>query len=603
MTNNIRSIRKEVHITLRLVIFATILAFISGCGSTDNKDHAGTGRADNVDNTKNYPRGLTFCNPLNIEYRFAEGEPSRRMAADPVIILFQDYYYLFSTGSSEYWFSYDLVNWILIPEEISELPDNNTAPAVTVVGDKVYYIPSSNESGLFYTSTNPKTGKWELATKSIPAWDPALFCDDDGKIYYYWGCSNRDPIQGAELDRSTMQTISETKDFFRGDSLKHGWERRGDRHELPYPAWIEGPWMTKHQGTYYLQYAAPGTEFKSYGDGIYTSDSPLGPFKYEPYSPFSHKPGGFIGGAGHGATFQDKYGNYWRVVTMVISAHEMFERRLGIIPAGFDDDGIMYTNTILGDFPQVVPMKKIDLSSGTLTGWMLLSYGKDAESSSSLPDHDTQQAFDENIRTWWCAETSNQDEWLKVDLGSTCLVNAVQVNFAEHETNLFGRKKPVYHQYRLEYSKDGKKWKTLIDKSNNLKDIPHDYIQLSSPVKTRFIRLVNIHTPGDGPFAVRDLRIFGNGLDSLPLPAKGLNVERKHSDRRSAKLSWNMGKDATGYIIRYGIRPDKLYNHYQVMGNSELVINSLNSDAPYYFTVDAFNENGYTKGHDITESK
>jgi len=160
MTNHIRSIRKEVHITLRLAISVAILAFITGCGSTDNKENTIASRAGNEDNNDNYSEGLTFCNPLNLEYRFAEGEPSRRMAADPVIILFQDYYYLFSTGSSEYWYSYDLVNWTLIPEEISELPDHPTAPAVTVVGDKVYYIPSSNESGLFYTSTNPKTGKW-----------------------------------------------------------------------------------------------------------------------------------------------------------------------------------------------------------------------------------------------------------------------------------------------------------------------------------------------------------------------------------------------------------------------------------------------------------
>ena len=36
--------------------------------------------------------------------------------------------------------------------------------------------------------------------------------------------------------------------------------------------------MTKHNGKYYLQYAGPGTEFKSYSDGVYVSDKPLGPF-------------------------------------------------------------------------------------------------------------------------------------------------------------------------------------------------------------------------------------------------------------------------------------------------------------------------------------
>jgi len=556
-----------------------------------------------VADRKDNQQSLTFCNPLNLEYRFTGGKPSRRMAADLVIILFQDTYYLFSTGSSEYWYSSDLVNWNMISEEESELPGRPTAPAVTVVDDAVYFIPSSRRSSLFYKSTDPKSGKWELAKKSIPGWDPALFYDEDGRVYFYIGCSNRDPIQGVELDKSSLQPKGEMIDFFKGNKEEHGWERRGDKHELPNPAWIEGPWMTKHADTYYLQYAAPGTEFKSYADGVYTSKNPLGPFKYEPYSPFSHKPGGFIGGAGHGATFQDKYGNYWRVVTMVISVLDMFERRVGIFPAGFDEDGIMYTNTLLGDFPQIIPTEKRDPFANNLADWMLLSYGKKAEASSAIPEHWPNLAFDENVKTWWSADTSNKSEWLKVDLGRMCMVNAIQVNFAEHNANLFGREKPIYQQYLLEYSEDEKNWENLVDKSKNVKDVPHDYIRLSQPVKTRFIKLINIHTPGDGPFAVRDLRLFGNGLGKVPPEADGLTVNRDSSDRRTAGITWKKSKDAAGYVIRYGITPEKLYNQYQVMGKTELKINSLNRDVVYYFAIDVFNENGYNKGINIIESK
>lgn len=552
---------------------------------------------------KDNQQPLTFCNPINLEYRFTRGKPSRRAAADPVIILFRDTYYLFSTGSSEYWYSSDLVNWNMISEEESELPDRPTAPAATVVDDAVYFIPSSRRSSLFYKSTDPKSGKWELATKSIPGWDPALFYDEDGRVYYYCGCSNRAPIQGVELDKSSLQPKGEMINFFKGNKEEHGWERRGDKHELPNPAWIEGPWMTKHAGTYYLQYAAPGTEFKSYADGVYTSKNPLGPFKYEPYSPFSHKPGGFIGGAGHGATFRDKYGNYWRVVTMVISVLDMFERRVGIFPAGFDEDGVMYANTLLADFPQIMPAGKRDPFANNLADWMLLSYGKKVEASSSIPEHEPNLAFDENVKTWWSAANSNKSEWLKVDLGQICRVNAVQVNFAEHEARLFGREKPIYHQYILEYSNDNEIWEKLVDKSNNVKDVPHDYIHLSQPVKARFIKLINVHTPGDGLFAIRDLRLFGNGLRKVPQKADGLTVDRDPGDRRTARITWKKSKDAAGYIIRYGITPGKLYNQYQVMGKTELKINSLNRDVVYYFAIDVFNENGYTKGTHIIESK
>ncbi len=58
--------------------------------------------------------------------------------------------------------------------------------------------------------------------------------------------------------------------------------------------YIEGAFMTKHNGTYYLQYACPGTQYNTYADGVYTSKSPLGPFTLQASNPFSSKPGGFI---------------------------------------------------------------------------------------------------------------------------------------------------------------------------------------------------------------------------------------------------------------------------------------------------------------------
>ena len=74
---------------------------------------------------------------------------------------------------------------------------------------------------------------------------------------------------------------------------------------------IEGSWMTKHAGHYYLQYGAPGTEYNVYATGVYVGDDPLGPFTYAPYNPVAYKPGGFVQGAGHGNTFQDVHGNWW----------------------------------------------------------------------------------------------------------------------------------------------------------------------------------------------------------------------------------------------------------------------------------------------------
>ncbi len=55
--------------------------------------------------------------------------------------------------------------------------------------------------------------------------------------------------------------------------------------------YVECAFMTKHDGLYYLQYACPGTQYNTYADGVYTSNSPLGPFMRQASNPFSAKPG------------------------------------------------------------------------------------------------------------------------------------------------------------------------------------------------------------------------------------------------------------------------------------------------------------------------
>src|ERR1043166_5826806 len=118
---------------------------------------------------------------------------------------------------------------------------------------------------------------------------------------------------------------------------------------------IEGAWMSKNAGKYYLQYGAPGTEFSGYGDGVYVGDKPLGPFTYQAHNPFSYKPGGFARGAGHGATFEDDSGGYWHVSAIGICVKNNFERRIGIWPAGFDREGVMWCNSAYGDYPHYLP--------------------------------------------------------------------------------------------------------------------------------------------------------------------------------------------------------------------------------------------------------
>ena len=550
----------------------------------------------------NNQKQTTICNPVNLNYRFCLDAPSRREAADPTMVNFKNEYYLFASKSGGYFHSTDLINWDLITSK--DLPLEDYAPTVVVMKDTLYFMASKGAPVTIYKTANPKSGNWQIANSSFPIGmiDPDLFVDDDGHLYFYYGCSNIDPLYAVELDSKTLNPIGKAVEILNSNKNKFGWERPGDYNNKEVQPWIEGSWMTKHDGKYYLQYAGPGTEYKSYCDGVYVSDKPLGPFKLAANNPVSYKPEGFIAGAGHSSTFQDKYGNYWHVSTMTISQKHMFERRLGLFPTFFDKDGEMSVYTGFGDFPLKVPTKKISGPEELFSQWMLLSYNKPVEVSSELPNHPKSFAANEDIRTFWSAQTGNKGEWLTIDLQNECTVNAIQINYTENETNLFGRNTDIYYQYLLQYSSDNKTWKTLADKSKSKTDVPHDYIELSTPVKARYIRLTNYKVPG-GTFAIAGLRIFGNGGGKVPSIVKNLSMERSETDRCIVKLNWDKTPDATGYTIRYGNQRDKLYQNYQVFGDDTLIIRSLNGLQKYYFTIDAFNENGITKGENIIELK
>jgi xylan 1,4-beta-xylosidase len=543
----------------------------------------------------------TICNPMNLSYRFMLDTPSRREAADPTMVVYKGEYYLFASKSGGYFHSTDLVNWNLITTK--DLPLEDYAPAAVVMNDTLYFMASAGAPVKIYKTANPKSGKWQIANAAFPIGmiDPDLFVDDDGRLYFYYGCSNINPLYAVELDTKTLNPIGKPVVTFNSKKDVYGWERRGDYNTVAGNPWIEGSWMTKRNGKYYLQYSTPGTEFKSYNDGVYVADKPLGPFTLAKHNPVSYKPEGFAASAGHSSTFQDRYGNYWHVSTMTISVKHMFERRLGLFPTFFDKDGEMYVYTGFGDFPFKMPTKKINSPEELFPNWMLLSYNKPVQVSSELPNHPKSYAADEEIRTYWSAKTRDKGEWISMDLQKVSTVNAIQINYAENNMNLFGRADGIYYQYLLEYSTDNKTWKTLADKTKNTTvDAPHDYIELKAPVQARYICLTNYRMP-DGTFALAGLRVFGNAGGKAPTSVENLDMVRDASDRAVVKLNWTATAGAVGYNIRYGAAKDKLYQTYQVLGTNSLTIGSLNSLQKYYFTIDAFNESGVTKGKKVIE--
>lgn len=536
-------------------------------------------------------------NPIDINYRFSmiKNEPPRREAADPEIVLYKDRYYLFASKSGGYWSSPDLKSWryIKFPEGF---PTENYAPTAEVIGGDLVFFTSGHDT--FWKSSDPEGGKWERIPTKYPRrdTDPDLFRDDDGRVYIYWGCSPKDPIMGAEIDpKDGFKIIGEPVELIGHGFKTNGWEKPGANNEEDKAGWNEGANMIKHGGKYYLQFAAPGTQWRSYGDGYYVSDRPLGPFKYAPNSPFSIKPGGFVGSAGHGATFRDRHGNYWHVASMLVGVRHGFERRLGLFPTFFDREGRMYSVTEMTDRPFAIPDRKMDFSRDSLsTGLALLSFKKPVSASSQKGALAPENAVDEKIETWWSAETGRKGERLQIDLGRPASVHSVHVNFADEGFDVYGDAPAPVYRYKILASQDGKSWQTVADKSQNSSDAPHTLVNLKRPAKARYIAIENAADLDGGQFSLSGLRVFGKSDIPAPKQVSGLRAARGTDDRRNIEISWNPSEGAEGYVLRWGVEKDRLHNA-RTLRETSVKGSFLNVGQPYFFTVEPFNAGGFGK--------
>lgn len=593
-----------------------------------------------------------FCNPINVNYRYQFNADQRknrisicREAADPSMICFQGRYYIFASMTLGVWVSEDLVHWEnhKLP---SDLPLYDYAPDVRVMGKYVYFCASKKgEICDRYRTKDILKGPYEKIEGTFDYWDPNVFVDDDGRVYFYWGCSNETPIWGVELDPETMEPIGERQELIFGHPLQYGYERIGeDNSKLPrteqeieaafqhfihtqstpveqIPAqylplirgmftdkpYIEGAWMDKHQGKYYLQYAFAGTQYNTYGDGVYVSEHPLGPFTLAKNNPYSYHPGGFMPGAGHGSTMEDLQGNLWHTSTMRISVNHDFERRVGIWKASYDADGELCCNQRYGDWPiSVSDNKEQDIWNNP--EWMLLSYGKKATASSATEGKSPEYVCDENVQTWWQANTKHRDEWVMIDLGKEMDVRAVQINFADDDIAIpvpgeirgttqarYIEETELITQYLLEGSVDGENFFVMEDKTNVTTDLSHDFLYWEDGIGVRYIRLSHMRVPYEQNPCISGLRVFGNSQGPTPAQASyqihrtsGIDMEIEVDETKQEGAS-------IGYNILWGHEENKLYHSYLTYDRKKR-IGALIEGQSYYVRVDTFNECGITEG-------
>ena len=556
-----------------------------------------------------------YCNPVNISYRYQfhrtpEGAAVCRESADPSAVYFKGRYYIFASMTLGVWVSDDLVTWEnrRLPEE---LPLYQYAPDACVIGEYLYICATQGgEKTYVFRTKDVLNGPYERLEGLCAGGDPHLFRDDDGRVYFYWGCTNWEPIWGVEVDADTMKPLGEKVPLIWEAPFKNGYERvgedncvtprteNGERKNYP---WIEGAWMTKYDGRYYLQYACPGTQYNTYADGVYVSDRPLGPFAQAENNPFSLAPGGFLPGAGHGSTLRDEQGRYWHIATQRISVNHMFERRVGIWPAGFDADGEMVCDQRYGDWP-----RSADAPLWQEPQWYLLSYNRKVTASSHAPGHGPALAAEEDVRTWWQAASAESGQWLEVDLGCAKQVHAVQVNFADDSIALpspgairevgsrYIEERELPLRWVLEGSADGEHYTVIADRSAQAEDRPHDLMVWEEGLQLRYVKLTVLQVPYGLAPCVSGLRVFG--LGSGEKPARPAFTAARTGDTDMAVICEAEG--AVGFNILWGHRPDKLYHSYLTYAPRQ-AIGALVKGQDCYVRVDAFNECGITCGETV----
>ena len=599
-----------------------------------------------------------YCNPINFSYRYsfirALGESGVRYrafreAADPSIVEFNGIYYLFPSMTAGFLTSNDMIHWTM-HNYIGDMPVYDYAPDVRVIGDYLYFSASKrSENCSFFRTKDPITQGFEEIKGTFPFWDPNLFCDEDGRVYFYWGCTNTEPIYGVELDPLTMHPLTEPIPLINSHAELYGFERTGDNHRPPKSEeeiqsissqllaqirenpqigkdmlgdsavpieqfvprmmgnapYVEGAWMTKYKGRYYLQYAVTGTQYNIYNDCVYIGDRPLGPFEIADNNPYSYKPGGFINGAGHGSTIIDKEGNFWHAASMRISCNHMFERRLGLWKAGIDEDGDLYCDQRYADWPVRADAKPFDKPD-----WMLLSYKKCVTASSG---NGCEYITDENIRTWWKAEPNQSGQWVQVDLGKEQKVHAIQINFMDddlmadelpygaHPVNLAMEERYIdttdrRTRWLLEGSINGNDYFTIKDLRNAESDLPHDLVIIPEGDMIRYIKLTVLELPFDEIPCVSAIRVFGTGGEELPEKINEAKI--KQISELDFEVKW-AEVPAVGYNILWGYRPQKLYHSCMVFDSCKYILSAIRKNQSCYIRIDTFNEAGITEGEVI----
>ncbi|MGI5893844.1 MAG: family 43 glycosylhydrolase [Candidatus Merdivicinus sp.] len=458
-----------------------------------------------------------YCNPLSIpDYPRGVDHPDRkhmedyRSLADPTAIYYEGKWYVYPSYGMAF-VTEDFVNWEHHPVQ----PENiGYAPTVLEYRGKFYLLACGSH---LYCGDTPLGPFEDIGSLRLPdgheftVKDPMLFADDDGSVYLYWGIG--DPgIFGAKLDSENLcQLVTEPKILF-SFNPEHVWERFGDHNQELGRSSLEGSWMFKRNGRYYLTYTGPGTCYRTYGMGCYISDiGPLDGFRYQPHNPILQNTSGLVKGPGHGCIVEGPNHTLWAFYTCVLCYAHKFERRIGVDPAGIDEDGNLFVRGS-SDIPQLAPGMIPHPENGNDSSLLPLTFSNPVETSSCAEGHSAVYALDESMLSWWQPAAGDPEKELIVDLRAYYQVSAIRIIWRDIGLDYNAGILPGPFRYRvdgcLEEQEETRKWIPLLDASDNDMDLAVDFRTFAAR-KVRYVRLKILGTPMEIEPGVISFTAFG----------------------------------------------------------------------------------------------
>lgn len=429
----------------------------------------------------------TYCNPIPLpDYPLGKSffanqtKKSYRETADPTVIYHNGKWYMYPSCKMAY-VSDDYITWKYV-----DIKPSDIGYAPTVVEHNGKFLLAATHCEDLYISDSPLgpfecIGKFkDINGEVVSLFDIMLFSDDDGSLYVYGGDAKMHrSIVGAQLDSENMlQMITPIKELVKFDP-NNKWMCHGEWNQNKGSSYIEGPYMYKKNGVYYLTFCAPGTQYSSYCMFAYRSASPLEGFVPQKNNPFLAKRYGIVRGPGHGCIVEGPNDTIWAFYTCTLCYEHMFERRIGMDCVSINEDGELCVNNVT-EIPQWQPGFKPNQHISNDAGLLPLTFRENTYASSCVYGREAIYATDDSMLTWWEPSKQDTNPTLTVDFSENAVysISSMRVIWRDVGMDIGNNILPGAIQYIVEAYNEKQEWECVLDMSNNQCDMTIDYRKL-----------------------------------------------------------------------------------------------------------------------------